>query len=183
MPNDISKKTPKPTLLTFKFQQWIDENREYLKPPVCNRQVIVDSGFIVKEVAGPNARDDYHYDEGEEFFYQLQGDMLLRTIQDGKRVDVTIREGEILLLPSGTPHSPQRFDNTVGLVIERQRNADELDGFMWYCDNCAALLNEEYLHVSDIVAQLPPVFDRFYTNPAHRTCSQCGTVKPDRDTA
>ena len=175
MPAD---QTPMPSLLSFNFKQWIDDHRELLKPPVCNQQVFEDSGFIVMVVGGPNSRDDYHYDEGEEFFYQLEGSMLLRTIQNGERIDITIGEGEILLLPAGVPHSPQRFENTVGLVIERQRSAEELDGFQWYCDNCDHLLYEEYLHIDDIVAQLPPVFDRFYSDPQHRTCEVCGTVKP-----
>ncbi|MEN7343012.1 MAG: 3-hydroxyanthranilate 3,4-dioxygenase [Pseudomonadota bacterium] len=167
-----------PSLFSFNLQQWIDDHRDLLKPPVCNQQVFEDAGFIVMVVGGPNSRDDYHYDEGEEFFYQLEGSMMLRTIQDGKRVDITIGEGEILLLPPGIPHSPQRFENTVGLVIERQRQPHELDGFQWYCDHCDHLLYEEYLHVNDIVAQLPPVFDRFYSQASHRTCPACGTIKP-----
>ena len=169
-----------PPLLPFNFRRWIDAHRHLLVPPVCNQQVFEEAGFIIMVVGGPNARDDYHYDEGEEFFYQLEGDMLLRTIQDGKRIDITIAEGDILLLPPRVPHSPQRFADTVGLVIERKRAAHELDGFMWYCDNCDNLLHEEYLHVSDIVAQLPPVFERFYASPQKRTCSRCGTIKPAR---
>jgi len=163
-------------LQAFNFRQWIDEHREFLKPPVCNRQIFRQSEFIIQVVGGPNSRTDYHDDPGEEFFYQVEGDMLLRTIQDGARVDIPIREGEILLLPAHVPHSPQRFANTVGLVIERQRRADEKDGFLWYCEHCQYPLYAEYLHVSDIEKQLPPVFEHFYSNPKHRTCPACGTV-------
>ena len=105
----------------------------------------------------------------------------MRTIQDRRRIDIRIAEGDILLLPPRVPHSPQRFADTVGLVIERKRRPDELDGFMWYCDNCDNLLYEAYLHVSDIVTQLPPVFERFYADEANRRCNRCGTVKPPRD--
>lgn len=35
---------------------------------------------------------------------------------------------QIFLLPAGVPHSPQRFADTVGLVIERRRLETELDG-------------------------------------------------------
>jgi len=167
-------------LKPFDFQRWIDEHREFLKPPVCNRQVFRDSEFIIMVVGGPNSRTDYHDDPGEEFFYQLEGDMLLRTIQDGKRVDIPIREGEILLLPPHVPHSPQRFADTVGLVIERQRRPEEKDGFLWFCERCNHPLYSEYLHVSDIVAQLPPVFERFYGSIEHRTCRACGHVMPER---
>ena len=165
-------------LKPFNFQRWIDEHRDVLKPPVCNKQVFEDSEFIIMVVGGPNSRKDYHYDPGEEFFYQLEGDMLLRTIQEGRRVDIPIREGEVFLLPPEMPHSPQRFANSVGLVVERPRAADEDDGFMWYCDDCDALLYEEYLHLEDIESQLPPVFERFYADPAHRTCKACGAVMP-----
>ena len=83
------------------------------------------------------------------------------------------------MLPPLVPHSPQRRAHGVGLVIERKRLAEELDGFQWYCDTCDHKLYEEFLHVSDIVEQLPPVFDRFYASEANRRCEQCGTLKPD----
>ena len=163
-------------LSAFNFKEWIDEHRDVLQPPVCNKQVFSDSEFIIMVVGGPNSRKDYHYDEGEEFFYQLEGDMLLKTMQNGKPVDIPIREGEIFLLPARMPHSPQRFTNTVGLVIERQRREDEKDGFMWFCESCNHKLYEEYFHLTDIETQLTPVFDRFWLNELNRTCSQCGTV-------
>ncbi|MBT8085382.1 MAG: 3-hydroxyanthranilate 3,4-dioxygenase [Woeseia sp.] len=164
------------SLLAFNFQKWIDEHRHLLKPPVCNQQVFAENDFIVMVVGGPNARKDYHYDEGPEFFYQLEGEMLLKTMQDGERVDLPIRAGEILLLPPRVPHSPQRFADSVGLVIERKRMPDELDGFMWFCEQCDNKLYEEFLYVDDIVGQLPPVFERFFGSLENRTCSECGTV-------
>jgi 3-hydroxyanthranilate 3,4-dioxygenase len=165
-------------LRAFNFRHWIDENRHLLKPPVGNKQVFRDSELIIMVVGGPNSRKDYHVDPGEEFFYQLEGDMLLKTVQDGKLVDVPIREGEILLLPPNVPHSPRRFANTVGLVIERQRRPGELDGFQWYCERCDRLLYEEFAHITDIEKQLPPIFDRFFASAGHRTCKNCGTVLP-----
>jgi len=160
----------------FHLREWIDEHRDMLRPPVCNQQVYMDSEFIVMVVGGPNSRKDYHYDEGEEFFYQLEGDMLLKTMQEGRPVDIPIKEGEIFLLPPRMPHSPQRFANTVGLVIERTRRPGEQDGFMWYCENCNELLYEEYLQLENIVTQLPPIFDRFFSSTDKRTCKRCGEV-------
>ncbi len=163
-------------LKAFNFMQWIDDHRDLLKPPVCNKQVYEDSEFIIMVVGGPNSRKDYHYDPGEEFFYQIEGDMLLKTQQNGKVVDVPIREGEIFLLPSNIPHSPQRFADTVGLVIERKRRPEENDGLMWYCDKCNTKLYEEYFHLDNIETQLPPVFDRFWNNPDYLECKACGHV-------
>jgi 3-hydroxyanthranilate 3,4-dioxygenase len=161
-------------LTAFNFREWIDRHRTSLKPPGGNRQVFRDSEFIVMVVGGPNARSDYHDDPGDELFYQLQGDMLLKTMQAGRPADIAIREGEMLLLPRHVPHSPQRFADTVGLVIERQRQVHERDGFMWFCEQCHARLHAEYLHVSDIETQLPPIFARFYATPSLHLCARCG---------
>jgi 3-hydroxyanthranilate 3,4-dioxygenase len=158
------------------FKQWIDTHREQLKPPVCNKQVFDEGDFIVMVVGGPNHRKDYHVDEGPELFYQLEGDMLLKTMEEGRPVDIPIREGEIFLLPPRIPHSPQRFANTLGLVIERKRLPHEKDGFQWYCDQCHGLLYEEFLHLKNIERDLPPVFERFFNSLEHRTCPRCGMV-------
>ena len=155
------------------FQDWIDNNRHLLKPPVGNKVVYENTEFIIMVVGGPNTRKDYHIDEGEEFFYQLEGKMILRIMENGSPKDINIQEGEIFLLPPKVPHSPQRFENTVGLVIERKRNITELDGFQWYCDECNELLYEKYFHLTDIVRQLPPLFTSFWENKNARTCDVC----------
>jgi 3-hydroxyanthranilate 3,4-dioxygenase len=163
-------------LQPFNFHQWLDDHRHLLKPPVGNKLVFEQSEFIIMVVGGPNSRKDYHDDPGEEFFYQLEGDMLLKTIQDGRPVDITIREGDFFLLPAHVHHSPQRFPNTIGLVIERQRRPGERDGLLWYCEKCQHPLYSEYFELKNIETELPPVFERFYASLEHRTCRQCGTV-------
>jgi len=161
----------------FNFKQWIEEHRHLLKPPVGNQQVYKgNDDFIVMVVGGPNARKDYHYDESEEFFYQVEGDIVLKIIEDGKPVDIPIREGEIFLLPPRVPHSPQRPANTVGLVIERYRKEREKDGFMWFCENCGNKLHEDFTEVTDIVKQLPVIMGNFWDNEELRTCKKCGEV-------
>jgi 3-hydroxyanthranilate 3,4-dioxygenase len=164
--------------MPLKLLDWIDDHREHLKPPVCNKQMFEGQEFIVQVVGGPNWRNDYHHDEGPELFYQVEGEMLLKTVQDGELVDIPIREGEIFLLPPRIPHSPQRFKNTVGIVVERQRAPHELDGFLWFCPRCANKLHEEFLHVADIVRDLPPVLARFNSSVERRTCKRCGNVAP-----
>ena len=155
------------------FKSWIEKNRHLLKPPVGNKVVYKDTEFIIMVVGGPNTRKDYHIDEGEEFFYQLEGGIVLRIMEDGKPRDIQINEGEIFLLPPKIPHSPQRFENTVGLVVERKRRKGELDAFQWYCDECNELLYEEYFQLTDIVKQLPPIFEGFWNNNTARSCKSC----------
>jgi len=164
------------SLHAFNFREWIEANRSLLKPPVGNKRVFRDGDFIIMVVGGPNARQDYHVDPGQEFFYQLEGDMVLKTMQDGRQVEVPIRAGEVLLIPPGLPHSPQRPANTLGLVIERARRAGELDGFQWYCERCGHRLYEEFFPLTDIEKQFPPAFERFFANRQKRTCARCGTV-------
>ena len=158
------------------FKNWIEDNRELLKPPVCNKVVYEDTEFIIMVVGGPNTRKHYHVDEGEEFFYQLEGKMILRIIENGAPKDIKINEGEIFLLPPKVPHSPQRFENSVGLVIERKRTEEELDGFQWYCDKCNNLLYEKFFPLTDIEKDLPIVFDQFWSNIDSITCAECGDV-------
>ncbi len=166
-----------PVQRPFNLSQWIDDNRHLLKPPVGNQCVYKEAGdFIVMIVGGPNSRKDFHFNEGEELFYQLEGDINVRIQEDGKIVDIPIKQGDIFLLPGRTPHSPQRGPNTVGLVVEVKRKSEELDGFMWFCENCHEKLYEEFHNVSDIVAQLPPLMARFYSDEAKRTCKKCGAV-------
>jgi 3-hydroxyanthranilate 3,4-dioxygenase len=157
--------------------KWIEENRHLLKPPVGNQSVYKDAGdFIVMVVGGPNSRKDFHYNKTEELFYQLEGDVTVRIQEDGKIIDIPIKQGDMFLLPGGVPHSPQRGAGTVGLVIEKKRDAGEMDAFMWFCENCHQKLYEEYVNVSDIVKQLPPLMEAFYSSVEKRTCKNCGTV-------
>jgi 3-hydroxyanthranilate 3,4-dioxygenase len=158
------------------LKPWIDANRHLLRPPVGNKLIYQDSEFIIMAVGGPNSRKDFHVDPAEEFFQQLEGAMVLRVVENGRIAEVPIRAGEILLLPPQIPHSPQRFANSVGLVIERRRREGELDGLQWYCEHCQRLLYQEFFALTDIETQFPPVFRRFFGDPALRTCKHCGAV-------
>jgi 3-hydroxyanthranilate 3,4-dioxygenase len=159
------------------LQRWIDEHRHLLKPPVGNK-CIYDGDFIVMIVGGPNARTDYHYDEGPEWFYQLEGEMTLRIQEEDAVRDIHIKAGDTFLLPPRIPHSPQRMPDSIGLVIERKRLPHELDGLQWYCERCNQKIYEEYFHLLNIETDFPVVFDRFYRSYDHRTCNACGHFNP-----
>ena len=160
----------------FNIKKWIDENRHLLKPPVGNQQIWMDAEFIVMVVGGPNSRKDYHFQDGEEFFYQLEGDVIVKLQENGKAVEVPIKEGDIFLLPPKTPHSPIRGANTVGLVIERKRRNGEKDGLLWFCENCNHLLYEEYFELTNIMTQFQGVFEKFYGSLDLLSCKKCGSV-------
>ena len=81
-----------PLAAPIDFKNWIEENRHLLKPPVGNSVVYDEGDFMIMVVGGPNSRKDYHVDPVEEFFYQLEGNMLLKIMDNGKPVDVPIQE-------------------------------------------------------------------------------------------
>ena len=165
-----------PGLNPHNLKAWVEENRGLLKPPVGNKMVWSDSEFLVMVVGGPNRRKDYHVEEGEEFFYQIEGDITLRIMEDGKARDIAIREGEIFLLPARVPHSPQRPAETVGMVIERQRKLGELDHLRWYCEGCGDVLHDASFQLEDLGSQLIPIIENFYATESLRICKGCGTL-------
>jgi 3-hydroxyanthranilate 3,4-dioxygenase len=165
--------------LPLNLNQWIDEHKDQLRPPVGNLQIYQDTDFLVTVIGGPNQRTDFHDDPREEFFYQLRGDMVLRVWEDGPR-DIAIREGEIFLLPAHVRHSPQRPQpDSIGLVIEMTRAQGEIDAFEWYCKSCSSLLHRAELQLVSIVDDLPRAFSNFYDSESSRTCT-CGWVHAGR---
>jgi 3-hydroxyanthranilate 3,4-dioxygenase len=160
----------------FNFKKWIDENRHLLKPPVGNKVVYENTEFIVMVVGGPNARKDYHYNESEEFFYQLEGNIEVGIQENGKAVNVEIKEGDIFLLPPRVPHNPKRGANTIGLVMERKRSDSEQDGLMWFCENCNNKLYEKKFKLTNIMTQFQETFSEFYGSTDLRTCKKCAHV-------
>ena len=161
----------------FNLFKWIEENRDILKPPVGNKNLYAEADdYIVMIVGGPNARKDYHFNETEELFFQLEGDIEVKIQEDGKAVTVPIKEGEMFLLPPRVPHSPIRPENSVGLVVERIREPEMNDGLLWFCDNCNSKLHESYFHLTNIEKDFIPRFRDYYGSEELRTCKNCGTV-------
>ena len=162
----------------FNLTRWINENRHLLKPPVGNKNIYVDSGdYIVMIVAGPNARKDYHYNETEELFYQLEGSIKVIIQEKGERREMLMNAGDMYLHPAKVPHSPVRSENSIGLVIERKRAGQNYtDGLIWFCDNCNNKLHEVYFTLNDIEKDFLPHFKHFYQSLQLRTCAKCKTV-------
>lgn len=156
------------------FKKWINENRHLLKPPVANKVVWKDGEYIVMVVGGPNNRKDYHYNETPEYFHQIEGDMVLKIMDNGEPKDIHIKEGEIFILPAKVPHSPQRFKNTIGLVIEYPREEKMLDALEWYCEKCNHLLYREKFALVNIETDMPKIFNTYYSSESKCTCKKCG---------
>ena len=176
------------SLSPLSLPSWIESIRPTLRPPVCNRMLYAPPGCVLQlmVVGGPNQRGDFHIEDGEELFMQLEGDMVLRVEERRALRDVRIREGELLLLPGRVPHSPQRFAGTLGLVVERTRREGEVDGLRWYvgADGSggggagATVLYEETFACTDLATQLAPVIARFGASEEKRTGAPAPGAQP-----
>lgn len=167
----------------FNFNQWIEDNKSVLKPPVSNKELYPgNDDFIVQVVGGPNQRTDFHFEPYPEWFYQIKGNMHVNIMEDGKLRRVDIKEGDSWMLPGNTPHSPQRpEEGSIGLVVERVREAGVTEKVQWYCPNCDQLIRSFEVEVNDIATDLAPVFDQFYNgSDEERTCGNCGAVHPGK---
>ena len=156
------------------IEKWIEENAEKFKPPVSNRYLYDGRDFFVMVIKGPNARNDFHLVDSEEYFYQFKGDIKVRIREGDRIVDHIVREGETFFIPPNVPHSPQRPPNTVGLVVERQRGRGEKEHVIFYCENCGALVEDIHFDCKDIVDHFSKAMLEFWSDDARRTCKKCG---------
>jgi len=165
---------------TYLLKRWIDVNKEYFNPPFrTNKLLVQGKDFLVMILRGPNERLDFHIEPGDEFFYQVEGDMELHLKPDCERRQVIkIGEGEIFICPGGMPHSPRRNENTWGLVIERQRRAEEKEEFAWFCEKCDELVLSRTVRQGNIPAQVKAIYQQFNDQESLRTCRACGYVFP-----
>lgn len=127
---------------------------------------------------GRVGRSEFHVDPSDEVMYMVKGDMALHyRTPEGEEKILTVREGEIMHCPAGTPHSPRFAPDAFVLVMERKRRAEERDRFLWFCPGCGAQLYEATRHVSDYREDpVSRVYEEFYGSEANRTCKTCGHV-------
>lgn len=135
-------------------------------------------------VGGPNSRTDYHINSTPEFFYQYQGSMLLKTVDQSTSPptfqDIPIHEGSLFLLPANTPHCPVRFADTVGVVLEVPRVDGATDTMRWYCKGCGGIVWEKQFICTDLGTQVKAVVEEFSADDEKRKCKGCGLVAPVR---
>ena len=169
--------------LPLNFQGWLADHADSFKPPVGNQQIWKNSDFMITVVGGPNQRSDFHDDPVEEFFHQFKGNASLLIWDRGKYDRVHLKEGDVFLMAPHTLHSPQRpEEGSLCLVIERGRPKGEADALQWSCARCGTLVRRYEMQLTDIVRDLPPVYETFYASSvAERTCPQCGEVHPGRE--
>jgi 3-hydroxyanthranilate 3,4-dioxygenase len=160
------------------LQDWIEKNRDNFKPPVSNLYLYDGRDFFVMVIKGPNARNDFHLVDSEEYFYQLKGDIKVRMREGEKIVDYLVREGETFFIPANVAHAPVRPPDTLGVVVERRRPAGEHEHVIFYCENCGALVEDIDFDCGDIVQHFSQAMLDFWADDARRTCKNCDTKVP-----
>jgi len=168
-------------LISTGLWRWIEEHRASFEPPVGNKVIWEDSQFTAMVIRGPNRRRDFHDDPSDEIFYMLRGGMTLEYIDENRRrQSAVIREGEMLLVPAHTPHSPHRPTETWGLVIEIKRGARDQEALIWFCERCDRELHRLTMSAMDIERDLRAAIEAFDASVELRTCRHCHQVQPDQ---
>ena len=170
-----AKPATKTCLPPINLMKWVEEHRDELKPPVGNKYLYDGENFFVMVIGGPNARNDFHITDSEEYFYQVKGDMVVRIIEDGEIKDIPLREGETFFIPPNVPHSPQRPPGTIGVVVERVRPAGETEHVVFFCENCNEVVHDLEFDCKDIVEHFAQAMEDFWADEERATCKNCGT--------
>lgn len=107
--------------------------------------------------------------------------MLLRVIENDRFRNIEIHEGDTFLLPGNTPHSPIRFADTIGMVMERTRPEKSVDRLQWYCSKGEherpTMIREEVFHCTDLGTQLKPLIEKWQQDESSRKCPECSEIE------
>jgi len=177
----MAKDQPKPRAAQgpLDLAHWIAANASAFLPPVANKVVFPGSELIFMVVRGPNARNDFHINPGDEIFYQLEGTIAVDVRDEDGRIERRlVAPGEVMLVPGGVAHSPRRPRDTWGVVIERQRQPREIDQIVWFCERCGFELRRSPFALSDIETELTPLINDFNADAGARRCPRCNAVLP-----
>jgi 3-hydroxyanthranilate 3,4-dioxygenase len=140
-------------------------------------QVPTSLAFVAR---GREYRSEFHINPADEVMYMIKGQMNLHYRQpDGSEDIAVLPAGTTIYTPAGVPHSPRFPPDALLFVIERGRQAGEVDRFHWYCPECDHFLHEETFVVADYAADpVSQAYKRFFDSEAFRTCTNCGHVMP-----
>ena len=160
------------------LQAWAKLHEADFQPPVGNKYLYSGTDFFVMVIGGPNARNDFHKTNSEEFFYQIKGDIVVKTYENGRIVDHVLREGDTFFIPPNVPHAPCRPAGTLGLVVERRRPDGEIEHQLFYCESCNALVHDQAFDCKDIVQHFRKAMEDFWADEERSTCPSCATRVP-----
>ena len=110
------------------LKNWIEQNADKFQPPVSNRYLYDGRDFFVMVIKGPNARNDLHLVDRQDF-YQLKGDIKVRIREGDRIVDHIVREGERSLsrqmfrIPRSGRRTPSVWLSSVAVRLEKKNTS------------------------------------------------------------
>lgn len=166
----------------FDVLQWVHEQKKQSGDrPLMNHQMVWRDAFIVMMFNGatPANRSDYHINASGELFYQLEGDMRCRLVEeDGTITHHVVGPGQLFYIPPFQPHLNQRDEGSVGIVIHQKRPDGAKDGMMWLCNTCGNPLHRVDYLFTELKENLKVHIRAFLADEQLRTCDKCGDVFP-----
>ena len=149
--------------------------------------------MLLKVINEEGKFQDIPIKEGEMFMLPGKSPTMSALDSTARRQPLTARFALAAYLIScsaaNTPHSPVRFANTVGLVVERTRPEGSPDAMRWYCPNKQAhgdtptIVKEVTFQCTDLGTQLKPIIQSWANDEAGRKCGHCGYVQGARELA
>ena len=174
-----------PHLMKFNLQKFVDEHRsEWDDNKTLRKLVWEDSDYIVMLQHGPTSDQQFHVNQGDEIFYQVEGELNFHYFTpEGQRELMVVGPGEMFHLTRDVPHSPRRPPGSWTLVVERKRRPDERDGWIWFCEKCNHKLYETRVQSGGPQEPVPGRVSPWMAEARQKLtelgkCPQCGEPVP-----
>jgi quercetin dioxygenase-like cupin family protein len=110
-----------------KHYRWDDLPAEELKGGLSRRLITGDRMMIAHVYLKKDAVVPKHSHENEQITYILEGVLHFRLGENGER-EVTVRAGEVLVIPSYLPHSAVALEDTLDVDVFNPPRQDWLSG-------------------------------------------------------
>jgi quercetin dioxygenase-like cupin family protein len=110
-----------------KHYRWNDLVAEPLKGSITRRMITGDSMMIAEVRLTKGDFVPMHSHHNEQLTYITQGALHFK-LGEAQDREVTVRAGEVLVIPSNTPHSALALEDTIDIDIFSPPREDWLDG-------------------------------------------------------
>jgi quercetin dioxygenase-like cupin family protein len=105
------------------LHRWDEIALEKITEMISRKIVTGDREMLAQTYLKRGAQVPMHAHDSEQMTYVLQG--ALRFLVDGE--EIIVKEGEVLHIPSGTPHQAEALEDTFELDVFSPIRADWLD--------------------------------------------------------
>ena len=112
---------------TARLFRWEEMKKERVTDAIDRRVVTGDRTMLAHVYLAKDSIVPKHSHDNEQFTYILEGALHFWLGEDGD-VELDVRAGEVLHIPSNLPHKAQALEDTVDLDVFTPVRQDWLDG-------------------------------------------------------